>query len=93
MSNTPQELLQRCQQRAEEALSESRAAHHRGQLAMEEKRWNDAQRELERCTRFVELSEMFQDHANIFYQMLSGSSFSHEKTKEHIAKVMAFLEN
>ena len=93
MSNTPQELLQRCQQRAEEALSESRAAHHRGQLAMEENRWDDAQRELEHCTTFVQLSEMFQDYANIFYQMLSGSSFSHEKTKEHIAKVMAFLEN
>ena len=93
MSNTPQELLQRCHQRAQEALSECRAAYHRGQLAMEENRWDDAQRELERCTRFVQLSDMFQDHADIFYKMLSGSCPSNEKTKEHIAKVMILLEN
>jgi hypothetical protein len=84
-------LMHRCESREAEALQEVKESYTRGMAALDEKRLDDAVRELKHCRNFMEFVDLFASQQECFKQMLQDNP-SDEKLKEHMERIMELLQ-
>jgi hypothetical protein len=84
-------LMHRCKSREAEALHDAKECYTRGMTALDEKRLNDASRELKHCRNFMEFVDLFASQRESFERMLQDNP-SDEKLKEHMERITALLQ-
>lgn len=72
------ELLHRSQAGVSTALSEARSSYDRGMIALDEKRFGDAEKELKHCNMFMKLMDLFEHHVKAYEQFMKGNIPTHE---------------
>jgi hypothetical protein len=68
-----EELLQDTQKSVSDALCYALSAYERGMIALDEKRLEDAVKELKHCQMFMHLVDLFEYHRKAYQQFMKGN--------------------